>query len=156
MVSIKRITLYAYDNTVAPECFCVYIVRGRPASARGSFAGDVCMPNGPADPQVAYTTAISPRQVNAAVHGPYLRVNFTSPGMKLYGVKVNYSYRGLTLLLDPSPGPPDCALRPCRRKPGRQASSRPPLGKASSPASHSPARARLRVGKGRPPIGQRR
>ena len=91
VVRINRITLYAFDNS-SPAMICVQLFRTRPAAAAEDEAGQVCSGNSAIDPQVAYTTAIDPRQVGATVQGAYLWVYLSDPGVRLYGVKVNYSY----------------------------------------------------------------
>lgn len=89
VVNIKRITLYAWDNGLGSVCAQLH--RSRPAAGTKDYAGFVCTVDSTTDPQTVYTTAINPSQVNTAFHGPYLAVTFFGP-VKLYGVKVNYSY----------------------------------------------------------------
>ena len=90
VVNIKRITLYAYDSGAEKVCATLY--RSRPPAGDEGLTGTVCTADSAADPQTAYTTAISPRQVNTAFHGPYLRVYLSSPSVYFYGVKITYSY----------------------------------------------------------------
>jgi hypothetical protein len=93
-VSIKKITLYALDNDAANICATLY----RPSPATGSEinTGQVCSSGtSTTDPQELVTTAISPRGVSTSVQGPYLWVNIgggSTTSLKLYGVKVTYSY----------------------------------------------------------------
>jgi len=90
VVDIRRITLYAYDN--APSSVCVALYRAYPPGASQVYAGQVCTTGASAtDPQVLYTTTLSPRQVNTALHGPFLAL-VLSGDTKFYGVKVTYSY----------------------------------------------------------------
>jgi len=90
-VNIKRITLYAYDNGAGSTCVTAY--RSRPAGGAADWAGGPCTANNPANPQAVFSTATGPgRQVNTAHHGPYLWLTNGGPGMKVYGVKVNYTY----------------------------------------------------------------
>jgi hypothetical protein len=90
VVNIKKITLYAFDNDGA-AMVCVTLYRARPADASEDNTGGVCTSDGSA-PQYASTTTISPRRVTTASQGAYLWVSLSAPGVKLYGVKVNYSY----------------------------------------------------------------
>ena len=89
VVKIKKIILYAYDNDAGQVCATVY--RASPPTAIELWLGQACTTDSTANPQVVSTTAISPRQVNTAVTGPYLWVT-TNPGMQFYGVSVLYSY----------------------------------------------------------------
>lgn len=91
VVSIRRITVYAYDNTGAANV-CAGLYRSRPPAGARDFIGEICTVDSTTDPQTVYTTQISPRQVNTAFHGPYLSVSLSAPGVKFYGVKVTYTY----------------------------------------------------------------
>ncbi len=93
-VTIRRITLYAYENT-ADGSVCVRMFRASPRTASSLTLGSACTVNSTTNPQAATTTAISPRRVNTAVQGPDLWVSI--PGsqfstVRFYGVKVTYSY----------------------------------------------------------------
>ena len=90
IVNIRRITAYAYDNSGGASV-CVSLYRARPIDASEDYAGQVCTVDASA-PQYASTTVISPRRVNTALHAPYLWVVISGPDVKLYGVRVNYSY----------------------------------------------------------------
>lgn len=91
--SIRRITLYAYDETNGSD-ICVQILRSSPAA--GDFtavAGQVCTSGtSPTNPQVQYTTGISPRAMNTERQGPFLFLSITGPGPKFYGVQVSFGY----------------------------------------------------------------
>jgi len=91
VVNIKKITLYAFVNTPS-DIICATLSRSRPSAGTTDWVGGVCAVDNTADPQTVYTTAISPRKVNTALHGSYLWVELSGPGVKFYGVKVNYSY----------------------------------------------------------------
>jgi hypothetical protein len=91
VVNIKRITVYAYDNT-ASALISASVYRSRPSDGEEDYAGSIATVDSSADPQVVSLTAISPRRVTTATHGPYLWVWFNGSGVKLYGVKVTYSY----------------------------------------------------------------
>ena len=91
VVNIKKITVYAHDNT-ASALISASVYRSRPADGEEDHAGSVATVDSSADPQVVSMTAISPRRVTTATHGPYLWVWFTGSGVRLYGVKVTYSY----------------------------------------------------------------
>lgn len=91
VVTIRRITLYAYDNDPAANV-CASLLRSRPAAGVEDNAGGVCTVNSPDDPQTVYTTAMNPRQVNTAFHSPYLWVSLSGPGVWIYGVKITYTY----------------------------------------------------------------
>lgn len=90
VVSIKRITLYAYDNDAGQVCASLY--RSRPLEATEDYAGGICTGNSAAEPQTVYTTAINPKQVNTTLHGPYLWVTLFDPTVRFFAVKVTYSY----------------------------------------------------------------
>jgi len=89
VVNIRRIILYALDNTGAAVCLTLY--RSSPATDHEVLASWTCTTDSTDDPQVVSTTAINPKAVNTAVQAPYLWVNL-GPGHALYGVKVIYSY----------------------------------------------------------------
>ena len=91
VVSIRKITLYAYDSDPGKNV-CVRLYRSRPADGTANHLGVVCTVDTTADPQTAYTTEISPRQVNTAFHGPMLMLYLSAPGVKFYGVKITYTY----------------------------------------------------------------
>ena len=91
LVSIRRITLYAWDDS-ADAYICVWLYRATPAAAGEGSQGQACTTNSAADPQAPYGTATRPRQVNTAFHGSYLWVRISAPGVRLYGVKVTYAY----------------------------------------------------------------
>jgi hypothetical protein len=90
-VNIKRITLYAHDENSAARV-CVSLRRSRPADGLAPEVGRVCTVDSADLPQSAFTTAISPRQVDTAFHGPFLWVSLSGPGVWFYGVKITYSY----------------------------------------------------------------
>ena len=90
VVNIKRLTLYAFDSD-AGALVAVELYRTEPAGATFRHTGTVFTADSPSDPQVVSSTAISPRRVNTAIHGAYLRL-FLNPGVYFYGVKVTYSY----------------------------------------------------------------
>jgi len=91
VVSIKKITLYAYDNTNL-SAVCASPYRANPAAATQVLQGIICTSGASTlDPQVLITTAISPRRVNTAIHGAQLWVDL-GPGTKFYGVKVTYTH----------------------------------------------------------------
>ena len=91
-VTIRKITLYAYDN-VAGASVAASLLRTRPSAGfYTDFMGTVTTNLSPSNPQVVTTTAISPRLVNSANHGLALWVYIEAPGIKFYGVKILYSY----------------------------------------------------------------
>jgi hypothetical protein len=91
VVNIKKITLYAYDSTGTADV-CVSLYRARPMDASEDYAAEVCTADNDLNPQVIYTTNILIRRMNTAFHAPYLWLVISGPGVKLYGVKINYSY----------------------------------------------------------------
>ena len=89
VVNIKKVVLYAYDNT---DGFVdVLVLRALPSAGTEIALGDVHASNSTADPQVISSAAISPRRVNTAVHSPYLFIT-VDPNTVFYGVAVLYSY----------------------------------------------------------------
>jgi hypothetical protein len=91
-VNIKKITLYARDTGLGGVC--VELNRVRPATGSEDVMGSICTSDSAANPQVVYTTAISPRQVDTAFQGAYLAVSQSYPSVNFYGVKITYSYEG--------------------------------------------------------------
>jgi len=89
VVNIKKITVYAYDNSASQ--LCVSILRTRPADAGEDLQAFLCTENGSA-PQYMATTDIAFRRVATANQGVYLALGFYGSGVTLYGVKINYSY----------------------------------------------------------------
>lgn len=89
-VSIRRITLYALDQD-SSAAICVNLFRDRPADGASDYMGVVCTMDSGVDPQAPYSTAISPRSINTALHGASLWLG-VEPGTRLYGVKITYSY----------------------------------------------------------------
>jgi hypothetical protein len=91
VANIKRITLYAYDNSGTYDA-CARVYRKAPADDEVSVSpGAVCTEGGSeAYPQAVTTTALSPRQINASVHGLILWVTLGA-GTRVFGVKVTYS-----------------------------------------------------------------
>jgi hypothetical protein len=90
VVDIQKLTLYAFDNG-AGTSVAVELYRTEPAGATFRYTGGVFTADSPNDPQVVSSTAISPRRVNTALHGAYLRLYLTL-GVKFYGLKVTYTY----------------------------------------------------------------
>ena len=92
VVKVRKLTLYAWDNSSA-GVVCAFLGRAKPPTASVVYGqGDLCTSDSAEGPQVLSTTAISPRLVNTAVHGPFLSVYIEAPGLKLYGVAVTYTY----------------------------------------------------------------
>ena len=90
-VNIRRITLYAFDDS-APQDLCASLIRAYPPyGAFGTDMGQVCTSDSPLTPQVVTTTAISPRRISTTTYGPHLLVSI-DPDTNLYGVKVTYTY----------------------------------------------------------------
>jgi len=97
VVRIRKLTIYAYDHVSSGGQItdvCVYLARSAPSAAAVITQGQVCTfgTSATTDPQVFSTTAISPRNVNTAVHGSYLWVVVPDGDARFYGVKVTYSY----------------------------------------------------------------
>ncbi|MFH1331642.1 MAG: hypothetical protein ABIJ48_13510, partial [Actinomycetota bacterium] len=90
VVNIRRITLYAWDNSGTGQV-CATVYRAYPPTAGQLNLGGVCTGDSTAVPQVVSTTVISPRRVNTAVTGPYLNV-YIADGTTFYGVSVLYSH----------------------------------------------------------------
>jgi hypothetical protein len=81
---------YSYYND-GLNSITVYLRRANPASASQTPMNAIATIDSADNPQVRTMTIPSPRKVNAAFHGPYLRVELGS-AVKLYGVRVSYSY----------------------------------------------------------------
>jgi hypothetical protein len=93
VVSIRRITLYAYDNSDSADV-SVTLYRHAPAAGEDfvDLGGVATAGAAATDPQVQYTTAISPRTVDRTRFGLFLWLRIPEPGLKVYGVKVTYAY----------------------------------------------------------------
>ena len=89
VVTIKRITLYAYDNNPAQVCVGPY--RARPAIASESALGTVCTTDSTADPQAPYRV-ISGGLISTATQSLYLHLSISGHGVLFYGAKITYSY----------------------------------------------------------------
>ena len=91
MVYIKKITLYAVDNTAAGNV-CVYLMRWAPATLSFMNLGGACTTGATGTTlQIVSTTSIDPRRVSTAAQGAYLRLSLY-PSQNLNGVKITYSY----------------------------------------------------------------
>ena len=89
VVNIKKITVYAYDNSASQ--LCVSTMRTRPVDAAQDVQTTLCTENGSA-PQYMSTTDLDFRRIVTASQGLYLSLGFYGSGVSLYGVKINYSY----------------------------------------------------------------
>lgn len=91
VVSIRKVTLYAFDNSSGGDV-CLSLIRLALADVAVRNQGRVCTIGAAAtDFQVVTLTNISPRLVNTALHGSYLLAQITA-GQLLHGVKITYSY----------------------------------------------------------------
>ncbi|MFH1329772.1 MAG: hypothetical protein ABIJ48_03835 [Actinomycetota bacterium] len=90
VVNIKKIILYAYDNSGTGQVYAA-VYRASPPTSNEIHLGSVWTTDSTANPQVVSTSAISPRRVNTALVGPYLWVTI-GPGTRFFGVSVLYSY----------------------------------------------------------------
>jgi len=89
VVSIRRITLYAYDN--GADSVCVSLLRASPPIGSETLAVSMCSAESVTDPQVVSTTAINPKAINTAAQSPYLWLTLGGD-VRVYGVKITYSY----------------------------------------------------------------
>jgi hypothetical protein len=90
VVTLKRITLYAYDNGPGSQA-SANLWRTYPPEAAQAWLGTAATIDGADDPQTVTTTTISPRTVNTANYGLFLAVHLSGTA-KFYGVKILYSY----------------------------------------------------------------
>jgi hypothetical protein len=90
VVSIKKITLYAYDGSTGGDVW-LWLDRAYPPGVTSTDPLGQVGTAGSIGKQVVSTTVISPRQTNTANYALMLRVEIR-PGTSLYGVKVTYSY----------------------------------------------------------------
>jgi hypothetical protein len=93
VVSFRRITLYAYDNSESADV-SMSLYRQNPAlgSPFVELGALTTVGATETDPQAVYTTAISPRKVDTSRFTLFLWLRVPDPGFKVYGVKVTYSY----------------------------------------------------------------
>lgn len=93
VVTVKKITLYAYDNNSSSEV-CVALFRTTPTTGSQQTIGGVCSSGASTtNPQVFTQTSLTHRRVTGA-YGPYLWVSLPgsySDGYRFYGVKITYS-----------------------------------------------------------------
>jgi len=87
--TITRITLYAYDNHPAQVCAVLY--RIRPATAVEKALRVACTTDSTADPR-ASPAVITGGLVNQGSQSAYLHLSISGTGVRLYGVKVTYTY----------------------------------------------------------------
>jgi hypothetical protein len=91
VVTIKRVTLYAYDNDSGHDVG-VSLRGAYPPGATDIWLGWVTTSGASADdPQTVTTTEISPRTVNTANYGLYLWIQLGG-STRFYGAKILYSY----------------------------------------------------------------
>lgn len=90
-VTIKRVTLYAYDN--GGDDFILNVGRSRPATGVGAIIATVhSSGQSTADSRAFTTAAVSPRVVNSAYHGVYLALfPPAGPSYQFYGVVIRYA-----------------------------------------------------------------
>ncbi len=90
-VTIKRVTLHAYDN--GPVDMCLWAGRARPATGAQVIMGSACSTGQSAtDPRSFTTTAITSGTVNSTHHAATLQLVFLPAGAnyKFYGVTIRY------------------------------------------------------------------
>jgi len=91
VVNIRRITLYAYDNSsggYANLSWC----RSYPPDGTAICSGYIATVGASPDTQAVTTADLDARRVNTAHHGAYLWVYIEDPTIKVYGVRVTYTY----------------------------------------------------------------
>lgn len=91
VVSIKSISLYAYDDSDNGDVG-LWLIRVYPPDGTQEILTHLSTSgHSSAVPQTVRATAVSPRQVNTARYGLYLVVELAS-GTSFYGAKIVYSY----------------------------------------------------------------
>ena len=96
-VIVRRLTLYAYDNSMAGD-LCVTLYRTIPSIGSETSMGEVCSTDAFLDdPRVFVQRTLDYRTITGA-YGPYLYLNIPGPlsgavGYAFYDVKVTYSYQ---------------------------------------------------------------
>jgi hypothetical protein len=93
-VTIKRITLYAYDSSgQSGEDVCVELYRSSPSNGGADLMGSVCSSGASnANPQILTGTDLTCRRITGG-HGPSLRVHVPAPlTTLLHAVRITYSY----------------------------------------------------------------
>ena len=90
-VTIKRITLFAYDNGLGRVCVSLY--RTIPPTGGEQEMGQACSSGAEASIRAFTQTTLSPRRIPGA-YGPYLWLDL--PGddtaYRFYAVRITYSY----------------------------------------------------------------
>jgi len=91
-VTIKKITLYAYDNGGSDVCLILY--RTTPTSGGQQIMGEACSTGASTTLPGEFTmTTLNPRLITGG-YGPYLMLNLPGPSASyaFYGVKITYTY----------------------------------------------------------------
>ena len=94
-VNIRRITLYAYDNSGSLLMdVCVFLYRATPSAATQVTVGSLCTTGASGtDPRLFTTSNLLHRSVNTALHGLYVWARILpSAALRLYGVKITYTF----------------------------------------------------------------
>jgi hypothetical protein len=90
-VTIRKITLYAYDNGLGEVCVTLY--RTIPATGGEAEMGQACSTSADVTVRAFTQTTLSPRRITGA-YGPYLWLDL--PGddtmYRFYAVRITYSY----------------------------------------------------------------
>jgi hypothetical protein len=90
-VTIRKITLYAWDN--ADGEVCVHLYRSTPATGSTQEIGEVCSSGAAVGVRSFVEDSLMVPQITGA-YGPYLTLELPGsfPGHRFYAVKINYSY----------------------------------------------------------------
>ena len=91
-VTIKKITLYGYDNGGSNICLILY--RTTPTSGGQQIMGEACSTGASSTYSREFTlTALTPRVITGG-YGPYLMLNLpgSSVSYAFFGVRITYTY----------------------------------------------------------------
>jgi hypothetical protein len=92
VVTIRRITVYAYDNDASHDVGVALRRTYPPDNTEVGLGWVTTSGASTADPQSVTSSAISNRTVSTANYGLFLWIQMAGGSTRLYGVKILYSY----------------------------------------------------------------
>jgi hypothetical protein len=91
-VSVKRVTMFAYDNSGDPTGAAFYLFKTHPPSAASALMASGSTTDSPAQPQTVMDTSIVGNPLYR-VQGPYILLRLGGPPpIRVYGSFVHYTW----------------------------------------------------------------
>jgi hypothetical protein len=90
-VNVKRVTMYAFDNTGAATWAHFQLAKSHPPSAGFAEMAGGYSQESPADPQSVMDSTIANNPVYR-VQGPTVGLTITGTGIKVYGFHIHYTW----------------------------------------------------------------